>query len=205
MAGAAGAAADAGLTGLLVAPGPDLVWLTGYQPTAMTERLTLLILAPDSGPVLVVPALERPDAEAAAGVAAASVLDWTDGVDPYQVAGPLLRPDGRYGISDSAWAMHVLGLQQRLPDSRYAALTRCLPMLRAIKDGPELDGWPQPARRPTPRTARSSTRGSPGGGRPRSRRTWPRCCAGSVMRRSTSPWSDPVRTGPTRTTRPATG
>jgi len=139
MAGAAGAAADAGLTGLLVAPGPDLVWLTGYQPTAMTERLTLLILAPDSGPVLVVPALERPDAEAAAGVAAASVLDWTDGVDPYQVAGPLLRPDGRYGISDSAWAMHVLGLQQRLPDSRYAALTRCLPMLRAIKDGPELD------------------------------------------------------------------
>ncbi|HZB47777.1 MAG TPA: aminopeptidase P family N-terminal domain-containing protein, partial [Mycobacteriales bacterium] len=139
MARAAAAAADAGLAGLLVAPGPDLVWLTGYQPTAMTERLTLLVLAPDSEPVLVVPALERPDAEAAAGVAAASIVDWTDGVDPYRVAGPLLRPDGRYGISDSAWAMHVLGLEDRLPDSRYVALTRCLPMLRAVKDSAELE------------------------------------------------------------------
>ncbi|CAM5589510.1 hypothetical protein SGLAM104S_04785 [Streptomyces glaucescens] len=45
------AAADAGLAGLLVAPGPDLVWLTGYAPTATTERLTLLVLAPGQDPV----------------------------------------------------------------------------------------------------------------------------------------------------------
>jgi hypothetical protein len=32
------AATDAGLSGILVAPGPDLVWLTGYRPTAITER-----------------------------------------------------------------------------------------------------------------------------------------------------------------------
>lgn len=57
---AARAAADAGLAGLLVAPGPDLVWLTGYAPTADTERLTLLVLAPDRDPVLVVPTLEAP-------------------------------------------------------------------------------------------------------------------------------------------------
>jgi Xaa-Pro aminopeptidase len=139
MSRATAAAVDAGLAGLVVAPGPDLVWLTGYQPTAMTERLTLLVLVPDFEPVLVVPALERPDAEAAAGVAAASIVDWIDGADPYRAAGELLRPDGRYGISDSAWAMHVLGLQERLPGSRYTALTMCLPMLRAVKDGPELD------------------------------------------------------------------
>ncbi|WP_208639591.1 aminopeptidase P family N-terminal domain-containing protein, partial [Streptomyces bobili] len=40
------AAGDAGLAGLLVAPGPDLVWLTGYAPPAATERLTLLLLTP---------------------------------------------------------------------------------------------------------------------------------------------------------------
>ena len=139
MSRAAGEAADAGLAGLLVTPGPDLIWLTGYQPTAMTERLTLLVLAPASEPVLVVPVLERPDAEGAAGVVTTSVLDWIDGTDPYRVAGALLRPDGRYGISDSAWAMHLLGLQDLLPDSRYVALTRCLPMLRAVKDGAELE------------------------------------------------------------------
>ena len=48
-------AGSAGLGGLLVTPGPDLFWLTGYQPTAITERLTVLILVPDREPTLVVP------------------------------------------------------------------------------------------------------------------------------------------------------
>ena len=39
-------AVDAGLDGVVVAPGPDLVWLTGYRPTAITERLTMLVLSP---------------------------------------------------------------------------------------------------------------------------------------------------------------
>ena len=60
-------AVDAGLDGLLVTPGPELVWLTGYQPTAITERLTVLVLAPDQEPTLLVPTLERPDAEGAVG------------------------------------------------------------------------------------------------------------------------------------------
>jgi Xaa-Pro aminopeptidase len=132
------AAADAGLAGVLVAPGPDLVWLTGYRPTAITERLTLLVLTPDREPTLVVPALERPDAEAAPGAAALAMVDWTDGTDPYQVASALLRPDGRYGIADSAWAMHLLGLQQALPRTGYQSLTAGLPMLRAVKDDHEL-------------------------------------------------------------------
>jgi Xaa-Pro aminopeptidase len=138
MARAANAAAGVGLAGVLVAPGPDLIWLTGYRPTAITERLTLLVLTPDREPTLVVPALERPDAQAAPGAAALTMVDWTDGTDPYQAAGALLRPDGRYGISDSAWSMHLLGLQQALPDSSYRALTACLPMLRAVKDAHEL-------------------------------------------------------------------
>jgi len=139
MARAAEAAAAAGLAGLLVAPGPDLVWLTGYRPTAITERLTMLLLAVDRDPVLVVPALERPDAAAAPGAAALSILDWTDGTDPYALVSSLLAPDGRFGVSDSAWALHLLGLQEARPDTRYRALTACLPMLRAVKDGPELE------------------------------------------------------------------
>ena len=39
---------EKGLAGVIVTPGPDLVWLTGYQPTAITERLTMLVLFPDS-------------------------------------------------------------------------------------------------------------------------------------------------------------
>lgn len=138
MARAAESAADAGLAGVLVAPGPDMVYLTGYQPTAITERLTMLVLAAGQEPVLVVPKLEAPDAERAAGAAALTLRDWTDGTDPYAVTAPLLDVDGRFGVSDNAWAMHLLGLQQKLPGTSYAALTEALPMLRAVKDAHEL-------------------------------------------------------------------
>jgi len=131
-------AVAAGLNGVIVAPGPDLVWLTGYQPTAITERLTMLVLAADQEPTLVVPALERPDAEGAEGAGALSMIDWPDGADPYASAARLLRPDGRFGISDSAWAMHLLGMQHALPASTYLALTQSMPMLRAVKDANEL-------------------------------------------------------------------
>ncbi len=132
------AASERGLSGVLVTPGPDLVWLTGYQPTAITERLTVLVLAPDQEPTLVVPTLERPDAEAAEGVRGMKVVDWADATDPYLVAAPLLRPDGRYGISDSAWALHLLGLQKGLPGTAYESLTEGLPMMRAVKGPDEL-------------------------------------------------------------------
>ncbi|MEV0975612.1 aminopeptidase P family protein [Streptomyces sp. NPDC049915] len=136
---AARTAADAGLAGLLVAPGPDLVWLTGYAPTAVTERLTLLVLAPGRDPVLVVPTLEAPDAAHATGAPALTLRDWTDGTDPYAATAGLLGSGGRFGISDNTWAMHLLGLQRALPGSSYAALTDALPMLRAVKDAAELE------------------------------------------------------------------
>ncbi|MFF8945123.1 aminopeptidase P family protein [Streptomyces sp. NPDC014864] len=136
---AARAAADAGLAGLLVAPGPDLVWLTGYEPPAATERLTLLVLAAGHDPVLVVPTLEAPDAWKAAGASALTLRDWTDGKDPYALTAGLLDGSGRYGISDNAWAMHLLGLQRALPGTAYASLTQALPMLRAVKDAAELE------------------------------------------------------------------
>ncbi|ROP46307.1 aminopeptidase P family protein [Streptomyces sp. PanSC9] len=136
---AARSAADAGLAGLLVAPGPDMVWLTGYTPTAVTERLTVLVLAPGREPVLVVPTLEAPDAESAVGAAALTLRDWTDGKDPYAVTAALLDDGGRFGISDNTWSLHLLGLQGTLPGTSYAALTDALPMLRAVKDAAEVD------------------------------------------------------------------
>ncbi|MFF3450113.1 aminopeptidase P family protein [Streptomyces sp. NPDC002667] len=135
---AAEAAADAGLDGVLVAPGPDLVWLTGYRPVE-TERLTLLVLRAGHDPALVVPTLEAPDAAKSAGAPALTLHAWTDGTDPYAAAEPLMNRAGRFGISDNGWALHLLGIQKRLPDTRYEALTEALPMLRAVKDAAELE------------------------------------------------------------------
>lgn len=131
-------ALDAGLDGMLVAPGPDLVWLTGYEPTAITERLTMLILSPRVRPTLLVPTLERPDAENAVRTIGVGVVDWGDDADPYRAASAFLRPGGTFGISDATWASHLLGLQDRLPSTVYHGLGECLPMLRAVKDVGEL-------------------------------------------------------------------
>jgi Xaa-Pro aminopeptidase len=131
-------AEHAGLDGLVVMPGPELFWLTGYQPTAITERLTALVLIPDREPTMVVPTLERPDAEAATGAPTLTLVDWADGEDPFDRAAALVPTQAVMGISDSSWAMHLLGLQHAVPGSSYRSLTQSLPMLRAVKDANEL-------------------------------------------------------------------
>jgi len=136
---AATQARDAGLAGVLVTPGPDMTYFTGYTPTAMTERITLLVVPAEGDPSIVVPVLERPDLDRAPGAAALHVTPWTDGVDEYAVTADLLDAAGRYAISDSAWAMHLLGLQRTLPRTSYAAMTQALPMLRAVKGPDEIE------------------------------------------------------------------
>ncbi|MFF2651865.1 M24 family metallopeptidase [Streptomyces sp. NPDC058045] len=131
------AAAEAGLAGLVITPGPDLAHLTGYQPVR-TERFTGLFLTPGADPLLVVPTLERGDAEAAPGAPAFRIADWTDGTDPYRAALARLGSNAPYGVSDGTWALHLLALQSAVPGSRFAALTDALPMLRAVKDADEL-------------------------------------------------------------------
>ncbi len=112
--------------------------MTGYAPVAITERLTMLVIAAEQEPILIVPRLERPDAEKAPSAARLRLVDWADGSDPYEAAAELLDPEGRCAVSDSAWAMHILGLQGAVPRSSDASMTASLPMLRAVKDADEL-------------------------------------------------------------------
>jgi Xaa-Pro aminopeptidase len=129
-------AEEAGLAGLLVAPGPDLAYLVGHEPPPL-ERLTTLILAGGRDPVLVVPELERPAAEAAPGVEGVDITSWRDGDDPYEVVAKILRA-GRYSISDRMWASHLLALGHATADCLFVAAGRVLPLLRAVKDDDEI-------------------------------------------------------------------
>jgi len=131
------AAAGKGLTGLLVTPGPDLAYLCGYEPP-INERLTVLVLSTDREPVMIVPRLERGDAERCAGGSQLRLLDWADGSDPYAVAASVLGDMGTYAVTDSAWALHLLGLQEAAAEVAYTSMTRTLPLLRAVKDDGEL-------------------------------------------------------------------
>ncbi|HEU4354413.1 MAG TPA: Xaa-Pro peptidase family protein [Actinomycetota bacterium] len=128
--------AEAGLAGLLVAPGSDLAYLIGYDPLPL-ERMTLLVLAPDRDPVLLVPALERPAALTAPGADALQIVGWAEGDDPYATAAGVMS-SGRLAISDQAWAAHVLGLQRAAPETSFTTIGSALPLLRAVKDEEEL-------------------------------------------------------------------
>lgn len=129
----------AGLDGLVIAPGPDLGYFADYLPAATTERITLLVIPADGEPTMLVPALEHGDAAGTRAADAIKLVDWRDGEDEYVPTAALLRPDGRYGISDATWAMHLLGLQEKLPSAQFGSLSRILPMLRAVKTTDEID------------------------------------------------------------------
>lgn len=132
-------AEEAGLAGLLVTPGADLVYLTGHAPPGGgLERLTVLILAAGRDPILVVPTLERPAAESATGMDAVEVVDWRDGEDPYEAVARILR-SGRFAITDRTWSSHLLALEHATADCLFVAAGRALPLLRAVKDTEELE------------------------------------------------------------------
>src|SRR5260221_3967941 len=102
---AAAAAREAGLAALLLTPGPDLRYLTGYDAQQL-ERLTCLAV-PAAGegrvgegrvggakqPFLVVPRLELPAAQASsAGGLGPEIIPWDENDDPYALLAE--RPRG---------------------------------------------------------------------------------------------------------------
>lgn len=126
-----------GFDAVVVAPSPDLAYLTGYDPMPL-ERPTLLILRPSEQPVMIVPELERPLAAGSPAGDSLELRGWVDGVDPYAEAAAVLPPAGSIALTDRLWASHVLGLQHVLPEARFSPASPVIGRLRAVKDDDEL-------------------------------------------------------------------
>jgi Xaa-Pro aminopeptidase len=139
---AAAAASEAGLAALLLTPGPDLRYLTGYDAHQL-ERLTCLVVpAGPSGPppFLVVPRLELPAAQASpAGGLGLEIIPWDETDDPYAlVAKRLDTESGPVGLSDRMWALMVLRFRDALPGVRQDLASVALRGLRIIKTPAEV-------------------------------------------------------------------
>jgi len=140
LARARAAAAAAGLDAVLITPGPDLRYLTGYVAKPL-ERLTCLVLRSGADPVLVVPVLERPAAEAA-GVAALglAIAAWEETEDPIALVAEILGTGVRdYGVDDHMWAEKVLRLRTGLPGVAQHLAGDVLRGLRIRKSPAEVD------------------------------------------------------------------
>ncbi|MGW4460724.1 M24 family metallopeptidase [Micromonospora sp. NPDC004704] len=139
LAAAQRATARAGLDALLITPGSDLRYLTGYHAHAQ-ERLTCLVLPAQGEPTLVVPALERPAAEASpAPGTGVRIVEHTDGTDPYPlVVAALGGPVGNVGLGNRMWAEQVLALRDVLPGATQRLAGEVLRELRLRKSPAEV-------------------------------------------------------------------
>jgi Xaa-Pro aminopeptidase len=133
------ATAAAGLDALLLSPGSDLRYLTGYAAKP-TERLTLLVLPVAGAATLIVPRLERPDAEAApAGGLGVTITDHPDGGDPYPLVAAALDGATSVGLANRMWAEQVLALRAALPAVEQRLAGDVLRELRLRKSPEEVE------------------------------------------------------------------
>ncbi|MET9212774.1 MULTISPECIES: M24 family metallopeptidase [unclassified Nocardia] len=127
------------LDALLITPGPDLRYLIGSAAESF-ERLTCLVIPADGAtPSVVIPKLELASLDgSAAGELGLQVLDWVDGVDPYQLVRSTLHAGSRIAVADAMPALHLIPLAESttgLP----ASATPVLRQSRMIKDEAEIE------------------------------------------------------------------
>ena len=127
---AAAKLAQRGDAALVLSPGPDLFYLTGYQIFA-TERLTCLVLSSDGRGTIVCPELEAPRARAAASI---EIVMWSETDDPFALVAARIGAAREIAIADQMWAAFVLRLEGALPGRRLRVASEITRELRARKD-----------------------------------------------------------------------
>src|SRR5438445_517030 len=132
--------AEEGLDGMLLAPGPDLLYLTGFEVYS-GERLVALLLPRDGAPRFLVP--EMNVAQAAVNEAGVTgVHGWSDAegyLEPLLAACRELGwTAGRLAADDEMRAAFLLDWQYVCPEAEFFRASRVLQALRCRKEPDEL-------------------------------------------------------------------
>jgi Xaa-Pro aminopeptidase len=127
-----------GLDVLLLTPGADLRYVTGYDAKQL-ERLTCLAVPASAEPFLLVPALELKAAQAspAAGLDI-EMVPWGETTDPFQIIKNRLPAAERTGLSDRMWALHVLAFANAFPGATQSLASVIVSPLRMRKTPAEV-------------------------------------------------------------------
>lgn len=122
-----------GVDAAVLSVGSDLPYFTGY--TAMpTERLTAFAVPAEGTPMMFIPKLEAPrlpDGDF-------DVLAWTEDQDPVELLASRLDDSGQVAIGDHLWSVFLIGLQSRIPNRRWVALSGLSSELRMRKEPEEI-------------------------------------------------------------------
>src|SRR5665647_2961158 len=123
IAGARRGLVQAGIDALLVTPGADLRYLTGYHALPL-ERLTCLVL----------PALEEPAAHASpVSRLGVQIVPWQETEDPVALVSRLLGNTNIVALDDHMWAEKVLRFRAAMPNTAQVLAGPVLRHLRMRK------------------------------------------------------------------------
>ena len=126
-----------GMDAVLLTPGPDLRYVTGYDAHQL-ERLTCLVVPAEGEPALIVPRLELPAAQAAIGHPL-EMVPWGETEDPFALVASRLGDVRTVGLSDRMWALFTLRFREVLPGARQVLASGVLSELRMRKSPAEVD------------------------------------------------------------------
>jgi Xaa-Pro aminopeptidase len=127
-----------GLDVLLLTPGPDLRYVTGYDAKQL-ERLTCLTVPADGDPFLLVPALELKAAQASpAGALSLGIVTWEETEQPFGKIKSAVGNPRSVALSDRMWALHVLGFTDVFPGAEQRLASTVLSPLRMRKSAAEV-------------------------------------------------------------------
>jgi Xaa-Pro aminopeptidase len=128
----------AGLDVLLLTPGPDLRYVTGYDAKQL-ERLTCLAVPAGADPFLLVPALEVKAAQASpAGALGVELVTWGETTDPFGIIAGRIGDPHSIALSDRMWALHVLAFESTFARAGRRLASSILSPLRVRKSAAEI-------------------------------------------------------------------
>jgi Xaa-Pro aminopeptidase len=138
LAAVADAIRAAGLGALLLTPGPDLRYVTGYDAKQL-ERLTCLAVPADGEAFLVVPGLELKAAMASpVSTLGVEVMTWGETDDAFGIVQKRLGNLETVALSDRMWALSVLRFRDAFPAARQVLASAVLSQLRIRKSPVEV-------------------------------------------------------------------
>lgn len=132
------AVAERGLGALLLTPGPDLRYVTGYEAKQL-ERLTCLVVPAEGDPFLVVPQLELKAAQASpAGGLGVELVTWGETDDPFGMIRGRVGDLESVAVSDRMWALFTLRFAEVFGRARQVLASEVLAPVRVRKSAAEV-------------------------------------------------------------------
>jgi Xaa-Pro aminopeptidase len=127
-----------GIGALLLTPGPDLRYVTGYDAKQL-ERLTCLVIPAEGDPFLLVPQLELKAAQASpASGLGVEMVSWGETTSPFGIIKNRLQRPESVALSDRMWALHVLQFAGIFPGAAQHLASEVLSPLRVRKSAAEV-------------------------------------------------------------------